>query len=137
MATVNAVFVQAAEADKLLADFHNTAMDEESDEAARPTLLRAQLALESGNAAAAVQLLGTALPADMQLRPAVVATRVSLLEQSGDFAGAEELLQSALQHWQQVAKAAPRDQAAGAGVSWCLQRLVTLKLSQGKAGKDV
>eukprot|EP00878_Enallax_costatus_P023322 GHUV01024796.1.p1 GENE.GHUV01024796.1~~GHUV01024796.1.p1 ORF type:complete len:527 (+),score=199.75 GHUV01024796.1:936-2516(+) len=125
---------KAAEADKLLADFQNNIMDDDSDDSARPILLRAQLALESGNAAVAVQLLGTALPSDLQLRPAVLATRVALLEQTGDVAGAEGLLQSALQHWQQVAKVAPRDQAAGAGVSWCLQRLVTLKLSQGKAG---
>lgn len=112
-------------------------MDVDADDAARPLLLRAQLALEAGNASTAVQLLGSGLPADMQLRPAVLATRVALLEQTGDTSGAENLLQSALQHWQQVAKGAPRDQAAAAGVSWCLQRLVGLKLAQGKAGAVV
>lgn len=50
--------------------------------------------------------------------------------QSGDSAGAEALLQSALKHWQGEASARPRDPAAAAGVSWCLQRLVALKVSE-------
>jgi hypothetical protein len=53
--------------------------------------------------------------------------------QTGDAAGAEALLQSALQHWQSRSSAAPRDAAASAGLGWCLQRLVALKLSQGAA----
>jgi len=44
--------------------------------------------------------------------------------------GAEALLQSALKHWQAEASARPRDPAAAAGVSWCLQRLVALKVAQ-------
>lgn len=54
--------------------------------------------------------------------------------QTGDAAGAESLLQSALKHWQARSAAAPRDTAAAAGLGWCLQRLVALKLSQGAAG---
>jgi hypothetical protein len=72
--------VQAAEADKLLAGFQPSSSSS-AEEAARPTLLRAQLALEAGNAAAALQLLGSGLPAELQMRPAVLATRVALHEQ--------------------------------------------------------
>lgn len=73
---------QAAEADKLLAGFSPSSSSSSSaEEAARPTLLRAQLALEAGNAAAALQLLGSGLPAELQMRPAVLATRVALHEQ--------------------------------------------------------
>lgn len=126
---------KAAEADKLLAGFSPSSSSSSSaEEAARPTLLRAQLALEAGNAAAALQLLGSGLPAELQMRPAVLATRVALHEQTGDAAGAESLLQSALKHWQARSAAAPRDTAAAAGLGWCLQRLVALKLSQGAAG---
>jgi hypothetical protein len=53
--------------------------------------------------------------------------------QTGEVAGAESLLQSALKHWQARSSAAPRDTAASAGLGWCLQRLVALKLSQGAA----
>jgi hypothetical protein len=50
-------------------------------DAARPTLLRAQLAAEAGNVPAALQLLGSGLPAGLAMRPAVLATRVAMLEQ--------------------------------------------------------
>jgi hypothetical protein len=72
---------QAAEADKLLAAFQPSSSSSSPEEAARPTLLRAQLALEAGNAAATLQLLGSGLPAELQMRPAVLATRVALHEQ--------------------------------------------------------
>jgi hypothetical protein len=45
-------------------------------------------------------------------------------------AGAEAVLQAALKHWQGQAAAKPKDAAAAAGVSWCLQRLVSLKVAQ-------
>jgi hypothetical protein len=76
-------YLQAAEADKLLAGFQPSSSSSSPEEAARPTLLRAQLALEAGNAAAALQLLGRGLPEELQMRPAVLATRVALHEQVG------------------------------------------------------
>ncbi|KAF8057286.1 srp72 [Scenedesmus sp. PABB004] len=122
---------KAAEADKLLAGCAPLAdAGDDPAAAARPVLLRAQLALEAGNAAHALQLLGSGLPGDLALRPGVVATRAALHEQTGDVAGAEALLQSALRHYQGAAKG---DAAAAAGVGWCLQRLVALKLAQGAA----
>ena len=53
-----------------------------------------------------------------------------MLLQTGDAAGSQELLQLALKHWQGEASARPRDPAAAAGVSWCLQRLVALKVAE-------
>jgi hypothetical protein len=50
--------------------------------------------------------------------------------QTGDAAGCQQLLQSALKHWQSEVSARPRDPAAAAGVSWCLQRLVALKVAE-------
>jgi len=50
-------------------------------DAARPNLLRAQLALEGGNVGGALQLMEGGLPVELRLRPAVVATRVALMEQ--------------------------------------------------------
>jgi hypothetical protein len=44
-------------------------------------LLRAQLALEAGNVSAALGLMQQGLPQELRMRPAVVATRVALLEQ--------------------------------------------------------
>lgn len=44
-------------------------------------LLRAQLALDAGNTSAAAALLASGLPAALAMRPAVLATRVMLLEQ--------------------------------------------------------
>eukprot|EP00775_Hariotina_reticulata_P001463 gene1463-1805_t len=76
---------KASEADQLLASHDpsgSSSRDAVSEqEAARPVLLRAQLALEAGSGAAALQLLGGALPADMRLLPGVLATRVALYEQ--------------------------------------------------------
>lgn len=127
---------KAAEADALLSKYTPKAGGSTSPiDAARPTLLRAQLALEAGNVGAALGLLQQGLPSELVMKPAVVATRVALLEQIGDSAGAEALLQSALKHWQGAASARPRDPAAAAGVSWCLQRLVALKVSEGHASE--
>jgi hypothetical protein len=50
--------------------------------------------------------------------------------QVGDSPGAESLLQSALKHWQGEAPGRSRDPVAAAGVSWCLQRLVALKVAE-------
>ena len=50
-------------------------------------------------------------------------------------AGAEALLDSALKHWQKAQQQNPRDELAHEGLGWCLQRLVSLKLSLGKAAE--
>jgi hypothetical protein len=86
------VHKQAAEADALLASFKpspggaaaagtGAGAAAAAVEAARPALLRAQLALDEGNVASALELLSAGLPAELASRPAVVATRVALLEQ--------------------------------------------------------
>lgn len=75
---------QAAEADALLSKYAPSPAGSSSTspiDAARPALLRAQLALEAGNVPAALQLMQEGLPQELRMRPAVVATRVSLLEQ--------------------------------------------------------
>jgi hypothetical protein len=74
--------LQAAEADALLSNV-TPAAGASAVDAARPTLLRAQLALEAGNVSAALGLMQQGLPQELRMRPAVVATRVALLEQVG------------------------------------------------------
>lgn len=74
--------LQAAEADTLLSKYTPKSGASTSPiDAARPTLLRAQLALEAGNVGAALGLMQQGLPAELTMKPAVVATRVALLEQ--------------------------------------------------------
>lgn len=58
---------------------------------------------------------------------------VLLSVQLGDSVAAEALLDTALAQMQRQQQANPRDSAAADGVGWCLQRLVALKLSLGKA----
>jgi hypothetical protein len=48
-----------------------------------------------------------------------------------DAPGAEALVSSALKHWQQQQRAQPSSEEAAAGVGWCLQRLVTMRLAAG------
>jgi signal recognition particle subunit SRP72 len=108
-------------------------------DASAPVLLRAQLAAEAGHAARAASLLSE-LPGGSAaaFSPGVLATRVALLERAGEASDAEALLEQGLEHWQQRAAAgggkasssSPSDAAAGVG--WCLQRLVALKLAAGK-----
>lgn len=74
--------LQAAEADALLSKYTpKSGAGTCPINAARPTLLRAQLALEAGNVGAALALMQQGLPAELTMKPAVVATRVALLEQ--------------------------------------------------------
>ena len=75
--------MQAAEADALLSKFAPAAAGTSAVDAARPTLLRAQLALEAGNVSAALGLMQQGLPQELCMKPAVVATRVALMEQVG------------------------------------------------------
>lgn len=75
--------LQAAEADALLSKYVPSSKGSSSTsavDAARPNLLRAQLALEGGNVGGALQLMEGGLPVELRLRPAVVATRVALME---------------------------------------------------------
>lgn len=96
--------------------------------AVAPTLMRAQAALDAGNAAAAQALLGS-LQDDVVARSgAVVATRVALYEQLNDLAGAEALLDSALSHW----RSRSSDSGASQALSWCLSAAIGLKLRLGK-----
>jgi len=133
---------KAGEADALLANLptpRDTTTSSSSSSAAaaaslHPLLLRLQLALESGSVVQAQQLL-QGLDKEVQMAPALLATRVALHEQSGDVAGAEALLDSALKHWQKAQQQNPRDELAHEGLGWCLQRLVSLKLSLGKAAE--
>ncbi|KIY95778.1 subunit of the signal recognition particle [Monoraphidium neglectum] len=124
---------KVAEADKLLSSLASGA-DADGDAALAPQLLRAQLALEDGDAAGALARLA-ALGGGLAAAPGVLATRVALLEQVGDTAGAEALLESALGEYQNAARADPRDEAASEAVGWCLQRLVVLKLQLDKAAE--
>jgi signal recognition particle subunit SRP72 len=107
-----------------------------------PLLLRAQLAAEAGDAARAAALLAE-LPGgpSAALSPGILATRVTLLERAGRVDEAEALLEQGLGHWQQrapsgggkaPAAAAGSADPAAAGVGWCLQRLVSIKLAAGK-----
>ncbi|GBF97135.1 signal recognition particle subunit [Raphidocelis subcapitata] len=125
---------KAPEADKLLAGLASGAADAQSATAAQ--LLRAQIALEGGDVPGALGVLG-GLTGELATAPGVLATRVALMEQTGDTAGAEALLDSALAHWQSAARADPRDEAASEAVGWCLQRLVALKLQLEKAGEAI
>lgn len=84
---------QAAEADALLASLQPSSPAASSgredgavDPSLYPLLLRAQLALERGDVVAGLQLL-RGLGAQLEGAPAVVATRVALMEQAGDAAG--------------------------------------------------
>jgi hypothetical protein len=70
---------QVAEADKLLSSLASGA-DADGDAALAPQLLRAQLALEDGDAAGALARLA-ALGGGLAAAPGVLATRVALLEQ--------------------------------------------------------
>jgi hypothetical protein len=75
---------QAAEADALLSKYTPKAGSSTSPiDAARPTLLRAQLALEAGNVGTALSLMQQGLPEELRMKPAVLATRVALMEQVG------------------------------------------------------
>ncbi|KAI8463766.1 MAG: hypothetical protein J3K34DRAFT_526736 [Monoraphidium minutum] len=130
---------KAADADKLLSGLAGRAppgADPDSDAALAPQLLRAQLALEGGDAPGALAALA-GLGGGLPMAPGVLATRVALMEQAGDTAGAEALLEAALAHFQSAAKAGGRGggDAAADGVGWCLQRLVGLKLQLDKASE--
>lgn len=79
--------MQAADADKLLAGLAAKAPaagagtgDPADDPSLAPQLLRAQLALEDGNVAAALAQLAS-LPGGLAGAPGVLATRVALMEQ--------------------------------------------------------
>jgi signal recognition particle subunit SRP72 len=138
---------KAAEAEAALPAVADT-MEQDGDAAidpSAPVLLRAQLAAEAGDAARAADLLAE-LPggAAAGLAPGVLATRVVLLERAGRGGEAEALLERGLEYWQQQQQqqqqAPARGKAASsswssdaaAGVGWCLQRLVALKLAAGK-----
>ncbi|MEW5303027.1 MAG: hypothetical protein WDW36_005759 [Sanguina aurantia] len=99
-----------------------------------PTLMRAQMALEAGNLDAGSQLLNLASAADPRVLCAggVVATQVALLEQVGDFSGAEVLLQQSLALWRAQGAAHPHALEA---TMWCLHALVSLKLKLGKVAE--
>eukprot|EP00798_Chlamydomonas_sp_ICE-L_P008038 gene8038-1272_t len=92
-----------------------------------PTLMRAQMAMESNSTARALELL-TSLPKEDANRGAVLATRLALHQQLGDSAGAESLLESGISSWQQR----NTDPGASDTLSCCFQNLVQLKLKLGK-----
>lgn len=71
----------------------------DAGKAADASLMRAQLAAASGDGAAALQHLGALQDAAWQARPAVLATKVALLEGLGQPAQAAATLSSALEHW--------------------------------------
>jgi signal recognition particle subunit SRP72 len=133
---------KTAEAEAALAALGDDPMDEDGAavDPSAPLLLRAQLAAEAGDAARAATLLSE-LPGgpSAALAPGVLATRVALLERAGRADEAEALLEQGLGHWQQrvsagggKASAAAAADSAAAGVGWCLQRLVSIKLAAGK-----
>mgnify|MGYP001811226445 CR=1 FL=1 len=76
------ICLQAADADKLLAGLASKAPASGAgdDVSLAPQLLRAQLALEDGNVAAALSQLA-ALGGGLAVAPGVLATRVALMEQ--------------------------------------------------------
>lgn len=83
-------------------------------------LARVQLAAAGGDTARAAALLAE-LPKEELSRPAVVATRVALLEQSGDLDGAATVMRAALQ--------SAGDNAVAA--RWALRRLAALDIKRG------
>ncbi|KAI7836263.1 hypothetical protein COHA_009853 [Chlorella ohadii] len=68
-------------------------------QAAEAALMRAQLAAASGDAAGALKHLEGIQDAAWQARPAVLATKIALLDSSGQAGQAAATLSSALQHW--------------------------------------
>jgi len=100
--------------------------------ALQPTLMRAQLALEAGDARGALARLASVPDPSVQTSAAVVATRVALHEHSGDAAGAESLLQQVVSYWQQrPAELGDRPREL---LGWCLSRLVAMQLRAGRLG---
>mmetsp|Transcript_20977 Transcript_20977/g.35805 ORF Transcript_20977/g.35805 Transcript_20977/m.35805 type:complete len:705 (-) Transcript_20977:159-2273(-) len=115
---------KGAEADELL----NAWAAKHSGQSLEPQLARAQLSLEGGQPGAAAAAL-TAAVSGGSGGAGLLATRVALMQQVGDSAGAEVLLEEAL--------AASR-KAGGAGAAmttWCLGALVSLKLRGGRANE--
>ncbi|KAL4446353.1 hypothetical protein ABPG77_003160 [Micractinium sp. CCAP 211/92] len=115
---------KAKEADAVLAAL---ATSSDAAQAAEAQLLRAQLAAASGNAAAALQHLAGVGSEAWQARPAVLATKVALMEELGQAEEAAAGLDSALRQWQAAPDSAVRSEA----LRWIVERLAALHLRRG------
>ena len=74
----------------------------------------------------AASVLGSIQDPELQHKPAVLATCLSLLEQQGNVAGAISRVQEGLDWWQNSMTADKASQAAA--VSWLQQQMVHLQL---------
>ncbi|KAK9820199.1 hypothetical protein WJX72_007419 [[Myrmecia] bisecta] len=101
----------------------------QAEEALQPRLMRTQMLLAQQQPAQALTVLASVGDIELQHRPAVVATRVTLAEQVGDVAGAVEAVEEALGWW----KGSMRDGAAAKAEArlWLLQQLAQLQLKAG------
>ncbi|KAL4423713.1 hypothetical protein ABPG75_001014 [Micractinium tetrahymenae] len=115
---------KAKEADAALASL---AAASDEAQAADARLLRAQLAAAGGNVAGALQHLSSVHNAAWQARPAVLATKIALMEEQGQVEEAAAALSGALQQWQ----AAPSSPLRSEALRWIVERLATLQLGQG------
>ncbi|KAI3426329.1 hypothetical protein D9Q98_008702 [Chlorella vulgaris] len=99
-------------------------------DAAEASLMRAQLAAARGDSVQALAHLSAAGDASWQAQPAVLATKLALLEGQGQGQADEvaSTLASALQQWQSTPESAQRSGA----VSWILKQLAALRLRQGE-----
>jgi predicted Zn-dependent protease len=95
----------------------------EGDEAA---LMRVQLAATAGDLKLALELLG-GLPGHLLHRPAVVATRLALMERVGSRQEAVAALEKALQDLEGLGAASLQ----GGAVRWLVKRLASLLLQEG------
>lgn len=123
---------KSAEADSYLASWCSA----HPDDSLQPLLMRAQLALEANNPqpTLALGLLGSVKDMSRVSSGGFIATRVALLDETGDAAGAAALLDQALAYWQAQPGSAPgRDAALG----WLLQRCAAIRLKAGQCDSAV
>lgn len=95
--------------------------------AAEAALMRAQLTAASGDAAGALRHLEGIQDAAWQARPAVLATKIALLDSSGQAGQAAATLSRALEHWRAAAASPQRADA----LRWIIGRLAALQLATG------
>lgn len=95
--------------------------------ASEAALMRAQLAAARSDPQQALQHLSSISDAAWQARPAVLATKLALLEGQGQAEEAAGMLSAALQQWQ----SAPESPQRSAAVSWTLKQLAAQCLRQG------